>query len=268
MKTYIDQLGRTLEFSKTPTRIVSIVPSITELLYDLGLEDSIVGITSYCVHPFHFLSTKKSVGGTKKVNLKRVKELAPDIIICNKEENTPEMVNSLSEIAPVYVSDVNTITDSLDLIQQLGNILSCRTEARNLVSKINFKLDDFKLYMKDMPTRKVAYFIWAKPWMVAANNTFINEILTLNKFENIYQNLDRYPTIQLEKIRFDGDPRIVLLPSEPFKFTDDHAFEIASYANRSMTVFADGEYFSWYGSRLLKAFDYFKQLQKKIDSSF
>lgn len=268
MKVSKDQLGRTLELSKTPTRIISIVPSITELLYDLGLEDNIVGITSYCVHPFHFLATKKSVGGTKKVNLTRVKELLPDFIICNKEENTPEMVTALSEIAPVYVSDVNTIEDSLDLIQQLGNILSCRTEATNLISKINFKLDDFKLYIKDKPSRKVAYFIWAKPWMVAANNTFINEILKLNKFENIYQNLDRYPTIPLEKIRFDGDPRIVLLPSEPFKFTDDHAFEIASYANRSMTVFTDGEYFSWYGSRLLKAFDYFKQLQEKIDSSF
>jgi len=268
MNIYKDQLGRTLELSKTPTRIISIVPSITELLFDLGVEDTIVGITSYCVHPFHFLTTKKSIGGTKKVNIERVKELAPDLIICNKEENTPEMVAALSEIAPVYVSEVNTISDSLELIQQLGNILSCRTEAKNLVSKINFKLDDFKLFMKDMPTRKAAYFIWAEPWMVAANNTFINEVLKLNKFDNIYQNLERYPTIPLEKIRFSGDPRVVLLPSEPFKFTDDHAFEIATYANRSMTVFADGEYFSWYGSRLLKAFDYFKQLQKKIDSSF
>ncbi|MBL4745293.1 MAG: ABC transporter substrate-binding protein [Flavobacteriaceae bacterium] len=268
MNIFKDQLGRRLELSKKPTRIISVVPSITELLYDLGLEENIVGITSYCVHPYHFLSTKKSIGGTKKVNLTRVKELAPDIIICNKEENTPAMVDALSEIAPVYVSDVNTIADSLELILQLGTLLSCRTESRNLISKINFKLEDFKCYMKDMPTRKVAYFIWATPWMVAANNTFINEILTLNKFENIYQNLERYPTIPLEKIRFDGDPRIVLLPSEPFKFTDDHAFEIASYANRSMTVFADGQYFSWYGSRLLKAFDYFKQLQEKIDSSF
>ncbi|PCI36222.1 MAG: cobalamin-binding protein [Flavobacteriaceae bacterium] len=268
MKTYKDQLGRTVELPKTPIRIISIVPSITELLYDLGLEEQVVGITSYCVHPYHFLATKTSIGGTKKVNLQRVKELNPDFIICNKEENTPEMVTALSEIAPVYVSDVNTIEDSLDLIQQLGSILSCRTETTNLVTKINYKLDDFKRYIKNKPTRKVAYFIWAEPWMVAGNNTFINEILKLNKFENIYQNLDRYPIIKLEKIRFDGDPRIVLLPSEPFKFTDDHAFEIASYANRSMTVFADGEYFSWYGSRLLKAFDYFKQLQEKIDSSF
>ncbi len=268
MKTYKDQLGRTIELTKTPMRIISIVPSITELLHDLGLEDKIVGITTFCVHPYHFSTTKTSVGGTKKVNLQKVKKLNPDFIICNKEENTPEMVKELSEIAPVYVSDVNTIQDSLDLIQQLGNILSCRTEAINLVTKINYKLDDFKLYIHNKPMRKVAYFIWANPWMVAGNNTFINEILKLNKFENIYQNRERYPTIKLEKIRFDGDPRIVLLPSEPFKFNDDHAFEIASYANRSMTVFADGEYFSWYGSRLLKAFDYFKKLQEKIDSSF
>jgi len=268
MKIIKDQLGNVLEFSKTPKRIISIVPSITELLYDLGLEENIVGITSYCVQPYHFSTTKKSIGGTKKVNITRVKELAPDIIICNKEENTPEMVKELSEIAPVYVSDINTIAESLDLIKQLGDMLSCRMEANNIIAKINFKLADFKQYIKDKPSRKVAYFIWAEPWMVAGNNTFINEILKLNKFDNIYQNLERYPTIPLEKIRFDGDPRIIILPSEPFKFTDDHAFEIAAYANRSMTVFADGQFFSWYGSRLLKAFDYFKELQEKIDSSF
>jgi hypothetical protein len=104
--------------------------------------------------------------------------------------------------------------------------------------------------------------------MVAGNETYINQMLQLNKFENIYQNMSRYPKIEIDKIRYDGDPEVVILSSEPFPFKDEHAVEISTFTNRAITVFADGEMFSWHGSRLLMAFDYFKALHKKLDSHF
>lgn len=112
MKTFFDQLGTTHTFETAPKRIVSLVPSLTELLYDLGLEENIVGITKFCVHPFHFKSTKKIVGGTKNVHVEKIRLLQPDIIIANKEENTQEIVAELAKICPVWVTDIITLEDN------------------------------------------------------------------------------------------------------------------------------------------------------------
>lgn len=268
MKTVKDQLGREIVLKSTPKRIVSLVPSQTELLCDLALENELVGITKFCIHPFHLKSTKTIVGGTKKVDYEKIKELNPDFILCNKEENAFNMLPELEKIAPTYFSDVNTIQEAIDLILRLGSIFNRRTEADNLAHKIEFKLNDFKQFIADKPIRKIAYFIWAKPWMVVGNDTYINEMLTLNNFENIYDNMSRYPKIEINKIRHEGDPDVVILSSEPFPFKDERAMEIASFTNRSITVFGDGEMFSWFGSRMLLAFDYFKELHKKLESHF
>jgi len=268
MKTFKDQLGREISLKNSPKRIISLVPSQTELLCSLALENELVGVTKFCIHPYHLKSTKTIVGGTKKVDFEKIKSLKPDFILCNKEENSYNFLPELEKIAPTYFSDVTTIQDSIDLILNLGSIFNRRTESKNLVEKIAFKLADFKHFIKEQPTRKVAYFIWAKPWMVAGNDTYINELLKLNKFENIYANMSRYPKIDISKIRHDGDPEVIILSSEPFPFKDEHAMEIANYSNRAITVFGDGELFSWHGSRLLLAFDYFKELHKKLESHF
>ncbi len=264
MKTFSDQLGTIHRFENTPKRIVSLVPSQTELLYDLGLEDSIVGITKFCVHPFHFKSTKKIVGGTKQLKFDKIKELQPDIIIANKEENTKEIVEELSRICPVWVTNIITIEDNLQMIYDFGQLFNKRTEAQKWMDKIDFAFQDFQHFIKDKPVKKVAYFIWANPYMVAGKNTFINEILRLNHFQNIYIEKGRYPEIELKRIRLEGNPEIVFLSSEPFPFKDDHAFEIGRFTHHAKTLFVDGEYFSWYGSRILKAFDYFKQIHQKL----
>jgi len=245
-------------------RIVSLVPSQTELLHDLGLEDQIVGITKFCVHPYHYLSTKTKVGGTKQIKVEKIKALNPDIILCNKEENTKEIVEACQQICEVHVSELYTIQDTLELIIYYGERFNKRTTAKNIVDKINYKLADFKHFIKDKPKVKVAYFIWRNPWMVAANNTFIDYILNLNNFENIYKNLERYPEVDITKIQAEGDPDVVLLSSEPYPFKDEHAFEIGRVAHHPKTIFVDGELFSWYGTRLLKAFDYFKLLRERI----
>lgn len=256
-----DQLGTEHKFTTSPKRIVSLVPSQTELLHDLGLEDSIVGITKFCVHPIHLKATKTIVGGTKNIKYDVIQALQPDIIICNKEENTKEIVDQLSAICPVWVTDIYTVEDNSKMIQDFGALFNKRTEAQKWISKIENAQQDFDAFIKDKPIKKVAYFIWAHPFMVAGNNTFINELLKLNHFQNIYESKEgRYPEIDLEKIYEEGDPDYVLLSSEPFPFKEEHAFEIGRYTHHAKTIFVDGEMFSWYGSRLLKAFDYFKLL--------
>ncbi len=265
MKTLQDQIGIFHTFENTPKRIVSLVPSQTELLYDLGLEESIVGITKFCVHPFHFKSTKKIIGGTKKVHFEKIRLLQPDIIIANKEENTQEIVEELSKICPVWVTDIVTLEDNLKMIADFGILFNKRTEAQKWIDKISFVHKDFVDFAKDKEVQKVAYFIWANPYMVAGNNTFINEMLKLNNFRNIYENREeRYPEIIIQKMRIQGDPDLVLLSSEPFPFTDEHAFEIGRFTHYAKTVFVDGEMFSWYGSRLIKAYEYFKKLHESI----
>ena len=261
---FTDQMQRRFTLAKTPKRIISLVPSQTELLYDLGLEDSIVGITKFCVHPYHFKSTKTIVGGTKNIKLEKIKELQPDIILCNKEENTKEIVETLTEFFPVHVSDVKNIEESLEMISQYGKMFKCNMEASKINNKIEFNLKDFQAFVKDIPVQKVAYFIWRKPWMAAGKDTFINYLLNVCKFENIYESHGRYPEVAIEKIQLEGDPTIVMLSSEPYPFKEEHAFELGRHTHHAKVVFVDGEYFSWYGSRLSKAFQYFKQLHKSL----
>jgi iron complex transport system substrate-binding protein len=247
-----------------PERIISLVPSQTELLYELGLEEKIVGITKFCVHPYHFKSTKKIVGGTKKVHYQKIRLLEPDIIICNKEENTLEMVLELEKICPVWVTNIITIEDNFTMITDFGRLFNCRTEARKWNDKLSFALAEFQKFIQSQPIRKAAYFIWKNPYLVAGSDNYINEMMKLNHFRNIYENKGRYPEIELKKMRLEGDPDLVFLSSEPYPFKEEDAFEIGRFTHHAKTVFVDGEMFSWYGSRMLKAFGYFRSLHASL----
>ncbi|MBW4359924.1 ABC transporter substrate-binding protein [Flavobacterium taihuense] len=264
MKQFTDQIGVTHTFETSPKRIVSLVPSQTELLFDLGLEDRIVGITKFCVHPYHLKSTKKIIGGTKKVNYEKIRLLEPDIIICNKEENTQEIVQELLKICPVWVTDIYTIEDNYQMITDFGHIFDKRIEARKWNDKLAFALSDFKKFIEAIPVKKVAYFIWKKPYMVAGSGTFIDELLKLNHFQNHFASKERYPEIVLEKMEEEGNLDLILLSSEPFPFQAEDGYEIAKSATNVQAILVDGEMFSWYGSRLLKALDYFKYLHNSI----
>ncbi|MFD2907131.1 ABC transporter substrate-binding protein [Flavobacterium ardleyense] len=259
----IDQIGTEHKFTSLPKRIVSLVPSQTELLYDLGLEDNIVGLTKFCIHPVHLKATKTIVGGTKNIKFEVIQALQPDIIICNKEENTKEIVEQLSTICAVWVTDIYTIEDNSKMIRDFGELFNKEKEASNWISKIEEAQQDFEMFIREKPIRKVAYFIWANPFMVAGNDTFINVLLKLNHFQNIYETKEgRYPEIDLEKIVVQGNPDLLLLSSEPFPFKEEHAKEIGYFISNAKPVFVDGEMFSWYGSRLVKAFSYFKELHQ------
>ncbi|RFN59968.1 ABC transporter substrate-binding protein [Marixanthomonas ophiurae] len=252
-----DQLGNIISLSKTPKRIVSLVPSQTELLVDLGLKENLVGITKFCVHPKNLRKEIKVVGGTKSLHFDKVKAVKPDLIICNKEENTKEMVVELQKIAPVWVSDIFSIDDSLDMIKQIGLLCDVEEEALSICSKIISEKEDFLNFVKNKPTKKVAYVIWKKPLMIAGKNTFINELLVLNNFENSCEDeSSRYPEVEKDFLKQADE---ILLSTEPFPFKEKDAITLSKELDKKVSI-VDGEYFSWYGSRLVGAFSYFKSL--------
>jgi len=256
-----DQLGDTIELSQPPQRIISLVPSQTELLIYLGLKDRIVGITKFCVHPKELRAQKTVVGGTKQVNLEKIKALTPDLIIANKEENTQQMVENLKTICPVWVSDVNTLEDNYSLINQLGDLCDVKKKATLLISLTREKQQLFVERIKEVPLASVVYLIWNQPIMGAGSPSFIDALLQLNKFDNLLSSAaSRYPEVEslaLEKAQH------ILLSSEPFPFTEKHKQSFGIESNATLSL-VDGEYFSWYGSRLLKAFDYFVKLQRNL----
>ncbi|SKB65748.1 ABC-type Fe3+-hydroxamate transport system, substrate-binding protein [Salegentibacter holothuriorum] len=251
-----DQLQRKISLPNVPRRIISLVPSQTELLIDMGLEEQLVGITKFCVHPKYLRKTKTIVGGTKQVKIEKIKALEPDIILCNKEENTKEMVTALEKIAPVHVSDIVKIEDSFELMKQYGEIFRKEALVETMVNSVIKKIEVLQEQLKDKSIRKVAYFIWKKPLMVAGKDTFIDELLKLNKFENVF-NTSRYPETSFEELKVKN-PDLLLLSSEPFPFEEKHK-EYFSDLNIEIEL-VDGEYFSWYGSRLVKAMDYFRTI--------
>ncbi|SOC78650.1 ABC-type Fe3+-hydroxamate transport system, substrate-binding protein [Salinimicrobium sediminis] len=264
MKVFRDQLNRKIEVKGTPRRIVSLVPSQTELLVDLGLREQIFGVTKFCVHPRDLRKEKKIVGGTKKVHFDRIAALKPDIILCNKEENTEEMVTELEKIAPVHVSDIKSIDDSLELIFQYGEIFGVTAKASEIAEKITLLRSQFQEDMHNLPVRKVAYFIWKDPWMVAGKDTFIDHLLQLNKLQNVFSEEDsRYPEINLGDL---GQKKVdlLLLSTEPYPFKEDHVQALRNEVGKARVQIVDGEYFSWYGSRLTAAFTYFRQLQENF----
>lgn len=267
MNIYYDQLKRKIELENKPSRIVSLVPSQTELLVDLGLREEIVGVTKFCVHPKDLRKEKKVVGGTKSVHFDKIRKLQPDIILCNKEENTREMVERLEKIAPVHVSDVETIDDALELILQYGKIFQKQKIASELASNIDKERLDFVKDASLLSRKKVAYFIWKKPYMVAGKNTFIDHLLGLNQLENIFSDEEsRYPEVDPAVLK-EKEVDLILLSTEPYPFSEKHKQEFNKMGDKCDVYLVDGEYFSWYGSRLLAAFSYFRGLQSKFWSS-
>ena len=256
-----DQLHRKLQFHDVPKRIVSLVPSQTELVFDMGLGQNLVGITKFCVHPQQLRKEVTVVGGTKQINLEKLKALNPDLILCNKEENTEAIVNDCESIAQVHISDVVSISDCLKLIEQYGIIFNKNKEAQDLISLISHEQSEFEAFVENRDQLKVAYFIWKDPWMVAGGDTFINTMLTLNCFNNMFEDKGRYPEVDLAELE---DLDLILLSSEPYPFKEDHILAMKQKYPKSTVLIVDGEMFSWYGSRLTKSFDYFKKLCHEI----
>lgn len=241
---------------KKINRIICLVPSLTELLYELGLDDQVVGITKFCVHPPEWFKNKQRVGGTKNVNLKTTVDLNPDLIIANKEENVKEQVETLAQSCDVLLTDINDLQGVLEAIWEIGRITGKKKKATFLISKIRKKFDKLSASVVSKKKKSAAYFIWKDPYMVAAGDTFINEMMGYCGFENIFSHLERYPAVALSELQ-NMNCDVILLSSEPYPFNQSHKEMFQSIFHGKEILLVDGEMFSWYGSRLLKSADYF-----------
>ena len=243
----------------TAKRIVSVVPSQTELLFDLGLEEEVVGTTKFCIHPNTWYRTKTRVGGTKTLHLDQIRLLNPDLILANFEENTQDQIETLQKEFKVYVSDIKTFSDALGMIEDIGNLVGREVKAREMVEQLKI--------LHNKPTHfsslfSAVYLIWQKPFMAAGRDTFIHDMMKYAGFDNVIQE-NRYPVLDIESIR-KLNPAFILLSSEPFPFKQKHVEELQQEFPHSKVICVDGELFSWYGSRMLKAFDYFRTLHESL----
>jgi len=258
MVTLTDQLGREVTLPHQPKRIISLVPSQTELLYYLGLDDAICGITKFCVHPLVKTASVLKIGGTKQLNIPLVKSLKPDLIIANKEENDRLQLEELHEY-PTYISDPNNLATALQMINDIGVMTGREKFARRLFDGISSVFDGLHPLPQNL---RVAYFIWRKPYMVAGKLTFINDMLQRCGFINAFEQ-PRYPEVSAEEL-ITINPDVVLLSSEPYPFKQKHVDELKAILPNAIIKLVDGEMFSWYGSRMLYAPAYFMKLINSI----
>jgi len=253
-------MNRAVELNFPPKRIISVVPSQTELLHDLGLDLEVIGITKFCVHPKKWHEEKIKIGGTKSLHLEKIIELKPDLIIANKEENTQSDIEYLAQYFPIWISDIKTLKDAQNMILQVGELTGKATLAKEIVSKINTEFDSLSQNKKP---KKVAYLIWRNPWMTVGNDTFIHDMICRLGWQNVFENEIRYPETSLETIA-QLTPELILLSSEPYPFQEKHIAEIQKQIPNEQIILVDGEMFSWYGSRMLLASKYFKSVQNDL----
>lgn len=265
MPRVIDQMQHTIDVPTYPKCIVSLVPSQTELLHYLGLGDRVVGITKFCVHPNEWYRSKTRVGGTKNVKFDRLAALKPDLIIGNKEENSESDIKELQKDYPVWMSDMQTFDEVWDMILSIGNLVGKSKEADILITRLQADIANLKMSVKKQPRLKVAYFIWQKPYMIAATNTFIDTMLDVAGFDNVFEGQARYPEITEEQLKI-ANPQAIFLSSEPYPFKEKHVAQFQAMCPNAAIEIVDGEIFSWYGSRMLYFVDYVKKLRQKLTS--
>lgn len=252
--SYQDQLGDRITLSGHPSTIVSLVPSITELLVDLGLRKAIVACTKFCIHPQGLKKEITTVGGTKTVHTERIDALCPDLIIANKEENSKETITHLRQQHNVWVSDIKTLADAYDLITSIGQITNRSERADQIIAEQQSILSSLD------PTRgRVAYLIWRDPWMTIGGDTYINDMLEQVGYTNVFKDQSRYPIVDIDMLK-SADIDMILLSSEPFPFSEQHMNELQKELPNILVRLVDGEFFSWYGSRLLHMKKYLSNL--------
>ncbi len=275
MRAFTDQTGHNIFLENLPKRIISLVPSQTELLFDLGLDEQVIGITKFCVHPSEWFYTKKRIGGTKKLHIDIIHQLEPDLIIANKEENVREEVEELSRHYSVWTSDVTDLPSACAMIEQIGSLTQKTEKAHEIISTINSNFSQLQTLNSSLhgtkQKPKTCYLIWNDPYMTVGGDTFIHSMLDAAGFDNIFKNKLRYPIVTIADMVL-SDCQLLFLSSEPFPFKQKHIDELQQALARiglsdTKIAIVDGEMFSWYGSRLQHVPAYFKELQKDMVNS-
>ena len=257
----VDQLNNTITINSPPQRIISLVPSQTELLFDIGLEEQIAGITRFCIHPADKVRSKEKVGGTKRFQIDKIKQLEPDLIIGNKEENYKEGIEELQKYFPVWMSDIYSLEDSFAMMKEVSRITNRLNAGEKLIAEIKAAFINWQAIRGG---QTAAYFVWRKPYLVAASNTFIDYMLNAFGLKNVFHNSQRYPEIQPDDLSA-LKPDFIFLSSEPYAFSEKHFDEFRSFSPGSKVVLVDGEMFSWYGSRLRFTPEYFGKLKRQLE---
>ena len=267
MKQVQDQTGNFVYIPFPPQRIISLVPSLTELLFDLGLNTEVAGITKFCVHPEEWFRSKTRIGGTKQLDLPLIESLQPDLVIASKEENVKEQVEAVQKFCPVYCSDVSNLQQSYEVIEQLGFLTDRIGKANQLINNIQHSFKGLPVASKPI---RAAYLIWQQPYMTVGGDTFINHMMQLAGFENVFAAEQTYPEVTVEEL-MKRNVEVILFSSEPFPFKQKHidAFKEEWVKQNNLLQLpvlkiVDGELFSWYGRRTLYAADYFRKLRESL----
>ena len=256
---FLDQKENQLILPSYPQRIISLVPSLTELLFDLGLDNEVIGVTDYCTLPAEKVRHRTRIGSPKQFNFMIIDNLKPDLLIGNKEENYPSGIARLQEKYPVWLSDITSLEDMLQAIIGIGRITNCDENADRINQEVCESLNNLPIF-KEL---KSAYLIWNDPLMVAGGKTFINEMMKKSGFRNIFTEKPRYPVIDLAELaRAD----VILLSSEPFPFSQTDVLSFKQIFIQAKVEIVDAMMFSWYGSHILQSAKYFLKLRDQIDN--
>ena len=253
--TVVDGVGRQVTVPEPPRRIVSLVPSTTETLAELGLAERVVGRTRYCVHPRPWVEGVPTVGGTKDVDVASVAALEPDLIVGNEEENRPELWAELEALAPLYVAFPRDVDEALDDLTTLARLAGVAGRGVELVDAIRRERSPVAARFS------YVYLIWRKPWRAAGPDTYLTHVLAEVGGDNALTaegpgGAGRYPELTLDEL-VALDPDRVLLSSEPYPFAAGHAAELGPLAGRCLLV--DGEMACWHGARMLQALPYLRE---------
>lgn len=244
-------------------RIVSLVPSLTEYLWALGLTEEVVGITKFCVHPKDWYENKTRVGGTKQLNISKIKQLEPELIIANKEENTKEAIEQLQKEFEVVLTDILDIEGALEALSTIGKAVAKEQQAQQLIAEIKVRFSQQKGLFKG---QTFLYFIWKDPYFLVGKDTYIHSFLSHFGLKNACA-LERYPSLEDWKNHVetaDKAPTYIFLSSEPYPFESKHIEQVQVLFPASQIILIDGEMCSWYGSRMLEAAAYMQQLAQMI----
>jgi ABC-type Fe3+-hydroxamate transport system substrate-binding protein len=261
----VDAIGRAHALARADARIVCLVPSITETLFELGAGDRLVGRTGFCIHPKDQVRTVPKVGGTKSVDLEAIRELRPTHVIVNIDENEKATVDQLASFVPnVVVTHPLGPLDNLPLYRLLGGIFDCAGKAAELCEAFQKAYFHAAGACADLPRERVLYLIWKSPWMTVSRDTYISRTLAAVGWDTAeIESTDRYPRIELTAALLGRVDRI-LLSSEPYAFREKHLEEIRSLQppdHRATVSLIDGEMTSWYGSRAIEGMKYLSRLR-------
>lgn len=251
------------EVGRAAVRVVSLCPSITELLFSLGAGDSVVGRTRFCVEPAGRVDLVERVGGTKNPKLARIVELRPDIVFMNEEENRLEDAEALRQAGlTVHISFPRSVSETAEMVRSIARAVGCHEAGEQLAAEIEREVQRIREESRFLRPLRYAYLIWRNPWMAVGGDTYVSALLAEAGGSNVFGGYaERYPTVSVDDL-VSSEPEAVFLASEPFPFAERHVVELMQATGwpRSRFELVDGQLLSWHGSRTLEGLRYAERL--------